>query len=153
MSTPAPLVSAAWWRVLLERLGRQAAQTAVPILAVVVSTTGHVDIAAVVWSLVGAEAVTLFTTGVRYIADVHPDASSPLSVQILDRAVPAAAGVFAGLNVATWADLAGVDWQQVGWAALAAMLTSIVAVYVTPASLTLIQPGRDGSYPVTSLGR
>lgn len=135
MSMPAPLVTVAWWRVLLERLGRQAAQTAVPILAAVVAATGHVDVRATVLALLGAEAVTVLTTTVRYLADVHPAPDAPLGVQVLDRAVPAAAGVLAGLPVASWADIIAVDWAEAGWAALAAGVTAVIAVYVTPPAL------------------
>jgi hypothetical protein len=135
MSSPVPLVTVAWWRVLLERLGRQAAQTAVPILAAVVASTGHVDPVATVWALGGALAVTVVTTTVRYLADVHPDATAPFLVQVLDRAVPAAFGVLAGLPLASWSDLVSVDWTQALYAAGAAAVTAILAVYVTPPSM------------------
>jgi hypothetical protein len=136
MPTPAPLVTAAWWRVLAERAGRQAAQTAVPILAAVVAATGHVDAAANAVALAGAVAVTVLTTVFRYLADIHPDPSAPFLVQLLDRAVPAAAGVLAGLPLASWTDLVSVSWAQAGYAALAAAVTAILAVYVTPPALT-----------------
>lgn len=141
MTTPAPLVTVAWWRILLERLGRQAAQTAVPILAAVVGATGHVDVRATLFALLGAEAVTLLTVAFRYLADVHPDRTAPFLVQVLDRAVPAAAGVLAGLPLASWVDVLTVDWAEAGYAALAAAVTAILAVYITPPALT---PPRTG---------
>ena len=98
MSVPAPLVTVAWWRLLLERLGRQAAQTAVPILATIVSATGRVDVQAVGVALFGALAVTVLTTAARELASITVDPSAALWVQVLDRAVPAAAGVVVGVD-------------------------------------------------------
>lgn len=142
MSVPAPLVTVAWWRLLLERLGRQAAQTAVPILAAIVSATGHVDIQAVGVALFGALAVTVLTTAARELASITVDPSAALWVQVLDRAVPAAAGVVVGVPLASLGDLFTVDWASVGYAAVAAAVTAILSVYVTPPALAHAAAGR-----------
>ena len=130
--TPEPLVTVGWWTLLLERLGRQAAQTAVPILATVVSATGRVDIAAVSTALFGALVVTFLKTVLQELVDVTVDPTAPLWVQFLDRAVPAAAGVFLGLGFVDFQSLMTIDWASAGYAALAAAVTALLAVYVTP---------------------
>lgn len=137
MSTPEPLVTVGWWTLLFERLGRQAAQTAVPILATVVSATGRVDVAAVSTALFGALVVTFFKTIAQELAAVTVDPAAPFWVQVLDRAVPAAAGVFVGLGFVDFQSLLTVDWASTGYAALAAAVTALLAVYVTPPGAAL----------------
>lgn len=136
MSSPAPLVTTAWWRVLLERVLRQEAQTAIPILTTLVTAAGHFDLAASVLALAGAAAVTLVTTTVRYLADIQVDPASPWWKQFLDRSVWAAAGVVAAVPLGSWADTVAVDWVAVGKAALVALALAHLSVYGAPAQFT-----------------
>ena len=135
-TTPAALVTVAWWRILLERLLRQAAQTAVPVLTPVVQAGGAVSLDAVLLGLAGVEAVTLLKAAVLYVLDVHVDPAAPWWQQALDRSVPAAAGVLAGIPLASWADAVATDWTSVGKAAVVAAVLAQIATYAAPAKFT-----------------
>ena len=135
MSNSAALVTVAWWRVLGERLLRQAAQTAGPVLAAVVAAGGVVDLRSAVLGLAGVEAVTLAKATLQYLADVHFSPDDPWWVQVLDRAVPAAAGVLLGVPLATWADAVSTDWSAAGKAAGAAAVLALVMAYGAPGTL------------------
>ena len=121
------LATAAFWQDLAERLGRQAAQTAVPIiLASGLSTGLH---ASAVLTAVG---VALVVTFLKTIAGVTASPDEPLAWQLIDRALPAAAGTILGFVPVDLASLANVDWVHVSVAALSAAVLAVVAYYVTP---------------------
>ena len=134
--TPSPYVAASFWRLLLERLGRQAAQTAVPILAVLISAGGQVDVKTVGIALAGSLAVTLGKALFLAFVDVPPDGpATPLAWRLLDRAVPAFAGVLAGLWPDSGLGLLSFNWTAALAAAGAAAVTAVIAVYATPPAL------------------
>ena len=132
MTTPSPLATAGFWRLLAERLGRQAAQTAVPILATLVAAGGQVDVKTVGIALAGSLGVTVVKSAFLYLADFEVPADAPFVWQLVDRAVPAAFGVLAGLWPVSADGLLNFQWQPALYAAGAAAVTAILSVYVTP---------------------
>ncbi len=136
-STPEPLVTVAWWRLVLERVARQTAQTAAPILAVIVTATGVLDAQTVLVALAGPIVVTLLKSLLIEVRQVTVDPTATWWVQLLDRAVPAAAGVYAGFVPVDLRGLLIVNWVSVSWAALAAAVLALVSVYVAPPALAV----------------
>ena len=136
MSTPAPLVTVAWWRAFAERLARSAAQTSAPILAAVVAAGGHITLTAVAVAVAGNDAAPPLTTIVRTVADVRVDSAAAWWVQLIDRGLPAAAAVIAAIPLASWADVAAVDWANTGKAALAAAFLALLSYYAAPPAFT-----------------
>lgn len=133
--TPEPLVDSAWWLDFLQRLWRQGYQTALPILqAIVTQGAGTIDPQALAVAILGAEAVTLFKFVVFQLASVAPSNDSRAWVRILDRVVPAFAGVFAGVALADVSDFLAVDWTQTAYLAVVAAVLAAVAAKVDPAS-------------------
>lgn len=124
MST-STLDSADYWRDLAERIGRQLAQTALPIVAVA-GLSGTVSLKAVAVPLLVAAAVTLLNSLRKVV--VQP--GEAVVWQLLDRAVPAAAAVLLGFVPS--AGLVSVDWKAAAYAAGAAAVTAVLAYYVTP---------------------
>lgn len=135
MSAVSILVTVSWWRMLLERLGRQAAQTIVPVLAAVVSQGGTIQPKTVILGLAGALAVTLGKALLLSILDVAPSGTESLTWRLVDRAVPAFAGVFAGIWPNAWAGLGAFDWTSTLYAAISAAGVAVLAVWVTPPAL------------------
>lgn len=129
---PAPLVTAAWWRVFVERLARTAGQAAIPYLAAVQASGGTIDLAAVALGLAGAVAATVLSTAIRGLADVTVAPDAVWWAQLIDRGVPAAAAVLAGLQLASWSDITAVDWAQTGQQALVAAVLALLTYYVAP---------------------
>lgn len=149
-----PLVTRLFWAQLLERLGRQAAQTAAPMLVLIVSSGGVVDVRTVGLAMAGVLAVTLVAAALRGLADVHATADTALGWQLLDRAVPAAAGVFAGLWPTTAEGLLVFDARSASVAAASAALLAVLAYFMTPpAILVPVSPSADGSFDVSTLPR
>lgn len=123
------LDTSSFWRQLLERAGRQAAQTALPIVAAV-GAAGVINVTAVVVAVVVAVLVTVL----KALAGVAATPDEPLLWQLLDRAVPAAAGTLLGFVPVDLANIEGVDWSAVGFAAVSAAVVAMLAYYVTPPS-------------------
>lgn len=152
MTIPAPIITFSWWRVVLERASRQAAQTAVPILATVVASAGHVDIPAMAVALVGAVAVTVAKSALQEISGVHADPGDPILVQVVDRALPAAAGVLVGFVPVDAAGILAVHWSDVAAAAVSAAVISIVAVYATPPAVVRHPDARQARHASDAMG-
>lgn len=126
------LATAAFWRDLLERAGRQAAQTVYPIVVGIATSGGQLDYTAVTVAVAVAIGVTIL----KAIATVNVTPGESLPWQLVDRAVPAAAGVAAGAIPVDLMGLQNVSWSHVGWASLAAAGLAMLAMVVTPASAT-----------------
>lgn len=126
MSTSA-LATSSFWRDLLERAGRQAAQTALPIV-VAVSAAGGLNLKAVAVAIAGAVVLTV----VKALATVNVTPGETWYWVLLDRAVPAAAGTVLGMWPVDAFDIDKVDWSAVGWAAASAAVVALLAYYVTP---------------------
>lgn len=151
MTALEPLASTAWWRLLLERLGRQAAQTAVPLFLAIGATGGRGDLTALSLALAGALVVTVVKGLLQALTDIHATEDSPLGWQLLDRAVPAFAGVFAGLWPTTVEGLTTFDLRATLFAAAGAAVTAVLAYFVTPPALVIAASNDDGSFTVTDL--
>jgi len=121
-----------FWRHLCERLARQAAQTAVPILATVAASTGRVDLPAFFVILGGALVVTLGKTALLEVLAVEVTPGAPTWAVLLDRSVPAFAGVVLGCWPADATGLMYVDWVTVLQASSAAAVLAVIAAYATP---------------------
>ena len=132
MTTPSPYATASFWRLLLERLGRQAAQTIVPILVVLVSSGGQMDLRTVGLALVGSLAVTLGKSFFLALIEVTDGPDTPLVWRLIDRAVPAFAGVYAGLWPNEGSGFLTIHWAASLTAAGTAAILAVVAVYATP---------------------
>ena len=137
MSTPEPLITVAWWRLILERVARQVLQTAAPILAVLAAANG-LTVQTVLTALAGPVVISLIKSLFLEVRQVTVDPSAPWWVQILDRAVPAAVGVYVGFVPESLRGLLTVDWAAVSWAALSAAVLAVVAVYVAPPGLAML---------------
>ena len=111
-----------WWSDLWSRLWRQAVQVVVPPLTIA-STAGLSGFGwkAILLTLIGGGAVTV----VRAVADVRAAAGAARWVQILDRALAAAAGSALG-----WAGVDGFDVASTPWATVAqsAFASAVLAV-------------------------
>lgn len=129
---PAPLVAWPWWRDLAERLGRQALQAAIPVLAVIQAATGHITVSAVLVALAGAEVIPLLKALLQAVAGVQPPSGTTLWVVLVDRAVPAAAGTLLGFLPDSWLGLLSMNWADDLTAAAAAGILAIITAYVTP---------------------
>lgn len=126
------------------RLWRQGYQTATPILAAALAS-GHVEAVALVVALATAEAVTLFKAVVVEATGWRAGADTAWGWQLADRALPAAAGVFAGLGVTTWQDLLTVDWQQAASLAVIAALIAVADRGINPPAVLAPSSGDDAA--------
>ncbi len=126
--TGSDLATPTFWRELLERAARQAAQTFAPIVAAVVGGGHPFDLAAVAIAVAGAVAVTVLKalSGIM----LHPDEA--WYWQLLDRAVPAVAGTALGFVPVSWTDIIHVQWTQVAYASLGAGVIALLSAYVAP---------------------
>jgi hypothetical protein len=125
--TTSPVGAGPFWRDLLERLGRQAAQVALPIV-LAAGTTHSLDIPAVALAIGVAVGVSVLKT----LAGITAGPDDALAWRLLDRVVAAMAGTALGFIPLDLGQLITVDWDHVAIAALAAGLTSLLAYYVTP---------------------
>lgn len=135
MST-STLATVSFWRVLAERTGRQAAQTAVPLLAAIVAAGGQVDVVNVSLALGMQVAVVAGKAAMQGLVDVRVAPDSALGWQLLDRAVPAAAGVYVGLWPVTGSGFATFDVRSASGAAGGAALTAVVTYFSNPPQFT-----------------
>lgn len=127
------LDTADFWKDLGERVGRQVAQTALPIVAVV-GASADFQVKPVVLALLISVAVTVLNA----LRKVVVTPGEPLAWQLLDRAVPAAAGVLLGFVPVDVSGLDVVDWKAAGYAAAAAAATAVLAYFVTPPSAVAV---------------
>lgn len=128
------LDTGSFWRDLLERVGRQAAQTALPIVAAV-GASGSINAKAVTLAIAGAVVLTVL----KALATVSWQPGEDWYWVLLDRAVPAAAGTALGFLPVDALNLSAVDWSAVGYAAVAAAITAVLAYYITPPT-TAVRP-------------
>lgn len=122
-----PLTARSYWRQLLDRAGRQTAQTIVPIIAAT-QTSGTIQWRAATTAVIVAASLSILK-GIAGIT-AHPD--SPWPWQLLDRAAPAAAGTIIGLIPVDLADLADLDWRRILIAATCAAAIAALAYWITP---------------------
>lgn len=118
-----------FWRETFERAGRQLAQTLIPII---IASLGDPPRHLYVGAIATAAAASVALTIIKALAGVMPDPLEPWYLQLLDRAVPAAAGTLLGFVSVDATDLASVDWDRAWVAAAAAALLAILAYYITP---------------------
>ena len=124
-----------WLYDLTQRMWRQGYQVAVPIFAAVVASgAGNIDPRAVIAALASAEAVTLFKFILLHVTEVEVDLDSTWWRQVIDRVLPAVAGVYLGVPLSGLDDFVATDWVQVTWVALAAGVLAAGAARIDPAS-------------------
>lgn len=127
-----PLITLDWWKDLLGRAARQAQQTAGPLLLQVFDSTGRLDLATVSVAVGGAAGVTFVKAVLLGLTGVQVTASDPLWVRLLDREVPAVAGVFAGVQFTDWAGFLHADWGQTTQKAILAGIIALVVTRLDP---------------------
>ncbi len=126
------LVTASWWRGLANKLGRQFTQVVLPILAALTADPSGASLRDVGVATGGALAVTLIKAGLQELTGLKPTEGSAQVWQILDRTVPAFAGVVLGLWPATAEGLLAFDLREAVVAGVAAALAAALAYVVAP---------------------
>lgn len=139
VSTPA-YVRLPYWREVLDRAGRNAVQTLIPVLvaAQVGSVTG-LDPINVLW----VAAVAVMVTVLKALAGLQVDQSAGLTWRLADRALPAGAATMLSFLTVDGVDIATmVDWRAAGIASAAAALGAVAQAYVSPVRVTAELAGR-----------
>jgi hypothetical protein len=126
------LATRVWWRALLDRLIRQAAQTTYPILGAVIASGGQVDLVTVGIGLAVALIVSLGKAGLLALSGITVTEGTALGWRLIDRAVPAAAGVVLGVWPSEWAGMLALDWGATGIASAAAALLAVLSYWGAP---------------------
>lgn len=144
--TTSVLDTPGFWRDLGERLIRQLAQTALPIVLVVGVTT-TIDAKNLVLPLLVTAGVTVLNA-LRHVAVTSGEG---IGWQLLDRAVPAAAGVLLGFVPISATDLFTVDWKAAGFAAVAAAVSSVLAFYLAPPAAVAVAKAAAPDYSLDEL--
>mgnify|MGYP000659127493 CR=1 FL=1 len=87
LTTTSVLADTAWWRLVVERLGRQFAQTALPLFAVITAAPGEFEPKAFAVAAVLALALSLGLSILRELVAITPSVDAALPWRLLDRAV------------------------------------------------------------------
>lgn len=115
-----------FWRDLLSRLYGQARQTIAPVILVVATNYEHDAVESVLLAAGGALALTTAKALLLALLGIRVPASAPWWRVLLDRALPAAAGVLVGFVPVDLAGLSNLNWVGVGAAAgVAALLATM----------------------------
>lgn len=125
------LTDGAWWRDVLDRALRQALQVLLPVLGLA-ATTGRIDVkavAAVAVVAVTQAAVVIF----RALTELRASDGAPLALQVLDRAVAAAAGALLAIFTADGFDLLAADGRAIATSVALTVLTALGMGYLSPA--------------------
>lgn len=136
-----------WWSDLWSRLWRQAVQVIVPPLTIA-STAGLSGFGwkAILLTLIGGAVVTV----VRAVADVRAAAGAARWVQILDRALAAAAGSALGWAGVDGFDVASTPWVTVVQSAFASAVLAVAWWMLDPPgpepTTTYVPDTGDGGY-------
>lgn len=149
LTTTSSLADASWWRIVVERLGRQFAQTALPLLAVITAAPGTFQPRAFVVSTALALALSLGLSILREVASITPAADAALAWRVLDRAAPAFAGVLLGLWPVDAVGLLTFEWRNALLAASAAAVQAAIAYVATPPAYAPV--GDDGVPVITDV--
>lgn len=149
LTTTSTLADTAWWRLVVERLGRQFAQTALPLFAVITAAPGEFEPKAFAVAAVLALALSLGLSILRELVAITPSVDAALPWRLLDRAVPAAAGVLVGLWPVDVAGLLTFDWRNALVAAGFAALSAALAYVWTPPAYAHLS--EDGTPAITNL--
>jgi len=123
-----------YWREILDRAGRNAVQTLIPVLvaAQIGSVTG-LDPVNVLWVAFAAALVTVL----KALSGLSAGAADALYWRLADRAIPAAAATLLSFVTLDGVSVvSSVDWQAAGVATVAAALGAIAQAYVSPAVVT-----------------
>lgn len=127
------VTSQTWWGAVADRLVRQFAQTAGPIL-VLLATQGLADEPkVVVFSLVSALLLTLGKAVLQTITASAVTANSPYWVRLADRVGPAFAGVIVAAWPASLESVGSIAWADTITAAGAASVLAALQFYISPA--------------------
>lgn len=122
------LIDPAWWRAVIERVGRQNAQLVMTLFAVAGVSAQQFDFQGALLTLAGASVVTIL----KAVAGVRAKLAAPWYWQVFDRTWPAAAGGALGLLGAESVDLLTVNWGTVGWVSLTSAVVAAVSYWATP---------------------
>lgn len=138
MVPTSPLFTAAWWRTVLARAGRQAVQVLIPVLTLAVAgDVTSIDPVAVALgvALAGAVVVLKALTGLT----TSPD--DPVAVQAFERAVGAAAGALLAWAPTDALGLLQMDGRALAISTAASAGLALAAMFTNPPAPTReIQP-------------
>jgi len=124
-------VTVPYWREVLDRAGRNAVQTVIPVI--VAAQLGSVAGLDPVNVLIAAALAALVTV-VKAAAGITAGPSSSLVCRLADRALPAAAATLLTFITIDGTSVAPViDWRAAGIATVAAALGAVAQAYVSPA--------------------
>ncbi len=146
-----PLLSAPWWREVLDRAGRNAVQTLIPVfIAAQAGSLAGFQPVNTLWVLGIAAAVTVL----KAIAGIKADASAPLPVRLLDRAAPAAASTLVTFFTVGQTVASTVDWKAAAVATVSAAGLAVAQAFISPAivahdpdPVVAIEPGPEEFTP------
>ena len=116
---------------MLERLTRQAWQTALPIICTI-SQDGTPQPEALILTLATVEVVTLGAILLRELTQITVPPGAPLIEVITDRALSAFAGVVLGFWPSTWTGLTAAPWTHVLTAAAASAVIAVASWWMSP---------------------
>lgn len=141
MSSQPLYVTLPWWREILDRAGRNAVQTVIPVL--ITSSVGSIrdlDAVAVLWVALLAAAVTLL----KAIANIQVTENTAIWWRLVDRAGPAAAATLLSfLTIDGTGAVPVVDWRAAGIATAGAALLAVAQHYVSPAVVAEREPDTE----------
>lgn len=141
-----PLFSGPWWRDVLARAGRQAAQVVIPVLAL--ATAGNlvgVDPLGVALGMALAVALTVL----KAVLGLSVDPRAPLVQQAAERAASAAAGALLAVLPVDGRALLDLDWGIVGTAVAGAVGLALVAMFTNTPQPVEASSGERRLYPTT----
>jgi uncharacterized membrane protein HdeD (DUF308 family) len=112
-----------------------------------------VNLRTIGYGLAAAVGLTFVKGILQALTDIHATDTSPIGWQILDRAVPAFAGVFLGVWPATVEGLLTFDFRATAVMAGSAALAAVLAYFGAPAKFVIATRNGDGSFSISSLPR
>jgi hypothetical protein len=123
---------------LREREARQIIQVILPVLTLIAAgqVTGASAYKAALIGLGTAVILTAGKTALSWATGIQATEGSPVWVNVLDRAVPAAAAVALGAWPQTLAGLLDTDWPTIAAAAAAAAAIAVLGMFFTPPTYT-----------------
>lgn len=133
-----------WLRDAIARAGRNARQTALPILLVAHQTGQLTGLSSARALAAGVGTAVVVTTGrlvLGELAGLRTPDDAPAWRRLLSRVVSAAAVPVVGVWPLDWTGFHGVSWQAVGWASLLAAVLALADRGLDTVDPTIDPPG------------
>lgn len=145
-TTPTDVFTQGFWVDVLHRLYGQARQTLLPVLILVFHTTGVLDVRGVVVTVGGALALTIVKAVLTSLLGIAVPIGAPWYMVLVDRALPALAGVLLGALPADWSGIHGMHWSDVLVAAVTAAVLAMLDNAKSQSQLAAAQRATRVSY-------